>query len=427
MSLELLLLVFIRSIREGNFDMYVESLAEIVTWFFALDHTHYSRWLSVHIRDMMMLSEKQPGVLAEFKAGKFVIYKTSNKFFAMAICQCHEQNNALVKGSRGAIGLTGNPGALRRWAVAGPEIVRITKEFEGDRGHFVTANQQHHDQQPGVQQNFLKDVTSLVTVIDDMGNPFLEKSHDLVVLDTKNIMDASVVETVRKIKSLGLDQYKKFVEERLQQSLKPITETLSKNNLPLFSRPTTKSPSKEKLQLAALKKDRDLFMRLYVACQKRGGDLDQFFSHEIQAVPPALSCGGKQRIGTKADLLHCFESCVASKSLSRPTPTVDAIILDGAVAVHMLHPGTAKIFQEYADFVFGPYIFSQIDKTSRVDVVWDVYLPESLKGTTRQKRGKGVRRRVSPSTTILKRWKDFLRVDDNKTELLNSLPNMSPV
>ena len=68
----------------------------------------------------------------------------------------------------------------------------------------MTANQQHHDQQRGVQQNFLKDVMSLVTVIDDMGNPFLEKSHDLLVLDTKNIMDASVVETVRKIKSLGL-------------------------------------------------------------------------------------------------------------------------------------------------------------------------------------------------------------------------------
>ena len=114
LSLELLLLVYIRSIPEGNFDMYVESLAETVTWFFALDHTHYSRWLFVHIRDMIMLSEKQPGVLAEFKAGKFVIYKTSNKFSVMAIYQCHEQNNALVKRSGGAIGLTGNPGALRR-------------------------------------------------------------------------------------------------------------------------------------------------------------------------------------------------------------------------------------------------------------------------------------------------------------------------
>ena len=251
--------------------------------------------------------------------------------------------------------------------MAGPEIVRITKEFDGDRGHSVTANQQHHDQQPGVQQNFLKDVTSLVTVIDDMGNPFLEKTHNLLVLDTKNFMDASAAETVRKIYSLGQEQYKKFVEKRLQQSLKPITETLSKNNLPLFNRPTIKSPSKEKLQLAALKKDRDLFMSLCIACQTRGGDLDQFFSHEIQAVPSALSCGGKQQIGTKADLLYCFESCVASKPQS--TPEVDAIILDGAVVVHMLHPGTAKTFQEYADFVFGPYTSSQIDKTSRVDVV----------------------------------------------------------
>ena len=96
--------------------------------------------LSIHIRDMVMLSEKKTGVLAEFKAGKFVIYKISNKFSAMAIDQCHEQNNALIKGSGGAIDLTGNPGALRRWTVAGPEIVCLTREFEGDRGHSVTAN-----------------------------------------------------------------------------------------------------------------------------------------------------------------------------------------------------------------------------------------------------------------------------------------------
>ena len=30
------------------------------------DHTHYSRWLSVHIRDMITLAKKHPDVLAEF-------------------------------------------------------------------------------------------------------------------------------------------------------------------------------------------------------------------------------------------------------------------------------------------------------------------------------------------------------------------------
>ena len=82
-------------------------------WMFALDHTHYSRWLSVHIRDMTILAKKHPEVEAEFKVGNFVAHKTGNKFFTMALDQAHEQNNALVKASGGTIGLTGNPGALK--------------------------------------------------------------------------------------------------------------------------------------------------------------------------------------------------------------------------------------------------------------------------------------------------------------------------
>ena len=130
LSLELLLLRKIRSIREANFQLYMESLTQIMPWMFALDHTNYSRWLSVHIRDMMTLGEKHPDVLREFEHGNFVVHKTTNNFSAIAIDQCHEQNNAMVKGSGGAIGLTGNPGALRRWMVAGPEIARIITEFE---------------------------------------------------------------------------------------------------------------------------------------------------------------------------------------------------------------------------------------------------------------------------------------------------------
>ena len=112
LSLELLLLRYIRSLREGNFQLYVDSLTQTMPWMVALDHTHYSRWLSAHIRDMTTLAEKHPDVFAEFNLGNFVVHKTSNKFSAMALDQSHEQNNAMVKGSGGAIGLTGNPGAL---------------------------------------------------------------------------------------------------------------------------------------------------------------------------------------------------------------------------------------------------------------------------------------------------------------------------
>ena len=161
LSLELLLLRYIRSIREGNFQLYVESLTQIMPWMFALDHTNYSRWLSVHIRDMMTLSDMHPDILAEFQSGNFVVHKTSNKFSAMAIDQCHEQNNAMVKGSGGAISLTGNPGALRRWMMAGPEIVRIITEFEEQatrtQNRAKDTEDLHHDQHPGVQQAFKKE------------------------------------------------------------------------------------------------------------------------------------------------------------------------------------------------------------------------------------------------------------------------------
>ena len=99
LSLEILLLLYIRSIREGNFQLYIEALSKIVPWMFALDHVHYSRWLPIHIRDMISLANKHSEILEEFHAGKFVIHKTISKFSAMAIDQCHEQNNATVKES----------------------------------------------------------------------------------------------------------------------------------------------------------------------------------------------------------------------------------------------------------------------------------------------------------------------------------------
>ena len=130
----------------------------------------------------------------------------------MAIDQCHEQNNAVVKESGGAVGLMMNPGALRRWTVAGPEVVRMVNEFEALQSHDQTTEHRHHEQHLRVQTSFLKEVKSLVAVIEEMGNPFLEQGQDLLVLDTRDILDQSVGESVRKAEELGEKQYHNFVD-----------------------------------------------------------------------------------------------------------------------------------------------------------------------------------------------------------------------
>ena len=109
--------------------------------------------------------------------------------------------------------------------------------------------------------------------------------------------------------------------------------------------------SKQKIQLAALNSDCGLFSRLYISCQRGHGYLDEFFSHENDAIQPALSTGGKLRVGVKSDLLHCLES---SHSEDRSEALLDATVLDDAAIVQMLSCGTSKTFQEYANTLFAP-------------------------------------------------------------------------
>ena len=85
--------------------------------------------------------------------------------------------------------------------------------------------------------------------------------------------------------------------------------------------------------------------------------------------------------------------------------------------VQMLATGTVRTFEEYAQVVFLPYVWQQLDAAKRVDIVWDEYREDSLKKATREKRGFGQRRKVSPTTRIPSDWKGFLHVDANKSEL----------
>lgn len=128
--MELAVLVYVRVIREGDFTLNVNALTKIVPWFFALDHTNYTRWIPVHLRDMVTLKDVHPKVFAEFLKGNFVVKKTAHRFSDIAIDQGHEQNNAAVKDDGGAVGLTESPAALKRWMVSGPEMARVIGEFE---------------------------------------------------------------------------------------------------------------------------------------------------------------------------------------------------------------------------------------------------------------------------------------------------------
>ena len=88
-------------------------------------------------------------------------------------------------------------------------------------------------------------------------------------------------------------------------------------------------------------------------------------------------------------------TCLEDLSPSQTNTTgTTCMVLDGAAIIQMMKPAAAKTYDEYAQEIFIPYISSHLRSVSRVDLVWDTYKHDSLKGISRVKHDKGVRRRV---------------------------------
>ena len=206
---------------------------------------------------------------------------------------------------------------------------------------------------------------------------------------------------------LAKNNFTLFVKNVLWQYMMSFTATISSCSKILHS--------KGKLQVALLKCDVELFSRLYIGCQTREGNLEEFFRHENHAYLPALSDGGSLYLGSLLTCLKDLSECQCG------APVVGSIIIDGAVIVQMLKPTSVKNFDEYASQIFVTYILSLFQAASRVDLVWDRYVENTLKSTARAKRSRGVHIRVVSGTHITGNWHDFLRVDSNKAELFQFL------
>ena len=311
--LELSILIYVRSVREANFNMCLDALTDIVLWFFVLDHIHYAQWILVHLHDMAELPQQHPEIYNEFKAGHFTVQKSKRAFSAIPLDQEHEQNNARVEGDRGAVGLTDNPSALRRWMVTGPDVARVIMEFE-EANMYPNVNEEtcHHEETPSAQKGFAKDVQSFVAVTEKLGNPFKKDSPDLLVLDTRDIADPAVTETFRTVKQIGQEQFEAYSNHCL------IDRT--KTNLWRG----TSSPSSDRTEDQKCPKERKHLWRMIWPYLQGSSlhqlpepwrELDEFFRHENQACPPALSDAGKLHLGSKSQLLECLEGVAVKLSL----------------------------------------------------------------------------------------------------------------
>ena len=280
----------------------------------------------------------------------------------MPLDQAHEQNNAKVKETGGAIGLTENPVALNIWMVSGHEQARLLAEFETPNHADHQVDTKYHEEGLSRQNSFKTDVNKLCTTIASMGNPFEDTSDELMALDSHNCSSKEVVTRLRSMEATGNIRYAAFVKDVLVDRTVTIHEPIKKNSFHIFKDAVPKCKSRAKQQIEEIQSDCNLFSQLFVASQVRDGNLDDFFRHENHPWPPSLSLHGKLRLpNCKSKLLDILPT-----SASEDPDHFDVKVFDGPAIVHRLPRGGSSTFGEYSSKIFVPWTMRQLQDCKRI-------------------------------------------------------------
>ena len=237
-----------------------------------------------------------------------------------------------------------------------------------------------------------------------------------MTLINQDACDPSVAQAMQNLQSNGTEQYEKYKREVLERGTKSMHDPIPKNNYPLISTPLKRTGLGNKTKI--IKDNGELFGKMVAVLQSREISLQNFFCYEMHSYPPAISNRGSLNLpGNKAGLVHeLVSSChTVPDALQQYTPGT-AFIMDGGRIPYQHPPKPNAPFKQYADALFQMLGFLFL-LYQRIDLVFDIYLPNSLKATTRDSRGKGIRRRVFDEGKCPSNWSMFLREDENKNEL----------
>ena len=115
-------------------------------------------------------------IAIEFNNGTFTVHKTRRSFsHPWPLTRFMSRTTVLSSYWSHSISCSS-----QKIDVPGPEVVKMTTEFEVCIHKSTTSDERHHKQSRSSQVNFAQQVQGMVEVIEEMGNPFMEETKDLL-------------------------------------------------------------------------------------------------------------------------------------------------------------------------------------------------------------------------------------------------------
>ena len=382
----------IRSDREGNWPLHLDTVQDLLGLFAAMDATNYLRWCSLYLEDMRRLPETAPEVHESFVKGSFVVKRTKGNFKAVGMDMCLEQTiNKASKSTAGIIGSTRQKNYVAQWQIIYHEMMAVNhlhRSLTGVRNttHEMMVNHEFskHETECGEQN-----VQAIINYILVHENPFLLSPRDrrLHNILTQDVMTPEITKDLLEALDIGRKKYIAFRHERLVLKNTEIRETIHRSNLKTFKsiqhkNKATSSGKKSKT------KDSSYAQRQVDIALSRGHQMKDILPYDITPPSKLFDDTGHMKKAAKHELVAELEKNL-SESDSRSThasgPLVTAYLVDVMANVRQTSTKDSSNFGEYCSAICGKVKSSMVDPDS-VYFGFDSYKPGTIKDSERERR-----------------------------------------
>ena len=333
------LLLFVRSSRQGLWELHLSSLDGLIKYFFAHDHLNYARMTPLYRATMLELKSNDLETWQYLKEN-FAIAKSEIPFTAIGSDHAMEQENKVLKVSGGVTGLTQNESALNRFCLASPVLASLYEDF-CKRQNIKTEYRKCHYQLLGsTQSRIAQNTNTLIKTMREFNIGFGDADFVFNVFSKAVPPSQSATELLNH-ENIGSECYKRFINERFHGSTS-VWAQLKKTKLKTFKSANKRIMKKVDNKVIELREEKTLLSRFLITARKRPElDLEHCLgNYEFSVVPKSLfSTDGQPLTCTdQSSLLHHIEDLTLQTQQENSTNinnnTHRVIIIDDMAVVN---------------------------------------------------------------------------------------------
>ena len=229
------MMLFVRAVRTGDWQLHLTSLQLFTEYFFAHDRLNYARMIPLYLAEMEKLPDSDPEIYQEFLDANWVVNKNQNvAFCALGADHALELINRSVKVSGGLVGITLNPNARTKFFLIAPELARLTEEAKEMAGTSTANESTHHHSLTASRLSYEeKNIEKLSNTMESFTNPFTQESNKLFNLVTKVVVPEKVQKDLAGQSEIGQKLFDTFVRDRIQSGRINLWSTMKNQKLRL--------------------------------------------------------------------------------------------------------------------------------------------------------------------------------------------------